>query len=194
MATYTKKDYTKDFNSISDQRKKAINAQYNATVNDYKNQQKDLAPQYDEKRSDAYVQARLNARSANEQAAAMGLQRGSGAATSGYSDISRTAQNNALQRGINDLNIEQQKQHDELQRQIIEAGYTRDAEVANALADIQLQKLKTQQEENQYAATAEQNKNSAAYSQALSRAQLLGYVASDADAKILGVKKGTRLK
>lgn len=194
MATYTKKDYTKDFNSISDQRKKAINAQYNATVNDYKNQQKDLAPEYDEKRSDAYVQARLNARSANEQAAAMGLQRSSGAATSGYSDISRTAQNNALQRGINDLNIEQQKQHDELQRQIIEAGYTRDAEVANALADIQLQKLKTQQEENQYAATAEQNKNSAAYSQALSRAQLLGYVASEADAKILGVKKGTRLK
>lgn len=194
MATYSKKDYTKDFNSVSDQRKKAINAQYNAQINDLKNQQKDLSDTYDEKRSDAYVKARLDARSANEQAAALGLQRGAGAATSGYSDISRTAQNNALQRNVNDLNLDQQKEHDELQRQIINAGYTRDAEVANALADIQLEKLKTQQAENQYAATADQNNRTAQYSQALARAQLLGYVASDADAKILGVKKGTKLK
>lgn len=194
MAAYKAQSYDKEYNGILNQQKKAINANYKKAVNGLTAQQEDLKDTYDGARADSYIQAKLNARGANEQTAAMGLQRGTGAATSGYADVQRTAQNNALQSGINRLNTAQQTERDALQRQIIEAGYTRDADTAQAIADIGLKKLGTKQSERQYAASADQAQQGTEYTRALQRAKILGYVATDADAKLLGVPKGTKLK
>ena len=194
MAVYKAQNYDKDYNGILKQQKKAINSEYKKTANNFKAQQEDLKDTYDSARADSYVAAKLNARGANEQTAAMGLQRGAGEATSGYSDVQRTAANNALQSGINKLNADQRTERDALQRQIIEAGYTRDADVAAAIADIGLKKIGTRQQERQYAASAGQESSQTEYQKALQRAQILGYVATDADAKLLGVPRGTKIK
>lgn len=194
MAAYKAQNYDKDYNGILKQQKKAINSEYKKTANNFKAQQEDLKDAYDSARADSYVAAKLNARGANEQTAAMGLQRGAGEATSGYSDVQRTAANNALQSGINKLNTDQRTERDALQRQIIEAGYTRDADVAAAIADIGLKKIGTRQAERQYAASAGQESSQTEYQKALQRAQILGYVATDADAKLLGVPRGTKIK
>lgn len=194
MAVYKAQNYDKDYNGILNQQKKAINSEYKKATNALKAQQEDLKDTYDSARADSYVAAKLAARENNEQTAAMGLQRGAGEATSGYSDVQRTAANNALQSGINKLNTDQRTERDALQRQIIEAGYTRDADVAAAIADIGLKKIGTRQAERQYAASAGQESSQTEYQKALQRAQILGYVATDADAKLLGVPRGTKVK
>ena len=193
MAKYSATNYEKNYNDIYKQQKKAINAQYNAQKAQADYQKKNIEREYDSARAVSYVQARLNAKSTNEQTAAMGLQRGTGAATSGYSDTQRAAQNNALQSGINALNVEEQQQKEALAQEIINAGYTRDADTAAALAEIKLQQLQTQQGEKQYTYQAEQAAAQEAYQKALNRAKILGYVSTAADAKILGVKKGTKI-
>ena len=194
MAIYNKTDYKKAYNDIYNEQKKAAEAEYKANINELTAQKDELKKAYDEKRANSYIQARLAAKGNEETAAANGLQRGTGAATSGYTDVMRTAANNNIKSNINRLNVQEQRSADELSRQIIAAGYTKDANVARALADIKLKQLNSQQSENQYAASAEADQRNTRYANALNKAQLLGYVATDEDAAILGVKKGTRIR
>ena len=78
-----------------------------------------------------YTNARVNAIGNNEAMAAHGLAGGLySSPTTGYSESSRIKQNLALQNSLNDANLQEQSARDDIALQIIDAGYTRDKNMA----------------------------------------------------------------
>lgn len=203
--------YEKMYNNAANNQKKAIQSAYDASVAQYNAQLPKIKEEYDTIRSDAYKNARLSAIGNNEQLAAQGL---SGnlysRPQSGYTETSRIAQDVAMRNDLNAANRQEQSQKDEIAQQILQAGYTKDINIANALAEIEMQKIPTLMQQNQYQQNfeyqagrdavadtqyAEQlayQKNQDAITNALNEISTFGYVKTKASARALGVPVGTK--
>lgn len=127
--------------------KRAQDAAYeNAKVSNQAQAAK-LSDQYNNTRSQVYTNARLNAIGNNEAYASMGLAGNMySAAASGASETARTQENIGMRNGINEATRQEGGAKDDLARQLIEAGLTRDQNYANYLADIGMKKAEYAQE------------------------------------------------
>lgn len=150
---YTPYDVSAAYGAAQDAYRQAQEYAYQQQKAAIDYQQQQLAPQYDAVRSKAYTQARTSAIGNNEALAAQGLAGGLyGTPASGVSESSRIAQNTALGNDLNAATLAEQQERDALAQALIEAGYTRDANVASYIAETELQKAAAQQAENQFAA------------------------------------------
>ncbi|MBQ9709494.1 MAG: hypothetical protein IJV67_02610 [Clostridia bacterium] len=189
MAINYRKLYTDTYN----QTKTGIDADYKNTLNGINAEEEDLKQAYRQDKSDAYVQAKLNAKSTEERAAAQGLQRGNGEATSGYTDIQRAADRNAMLRNINDLSAAEQGELDSLAMQRVQAKNDRNLQVGQAVNERETNIATAEAQREQTTAAREADEQSTAFTRALQRTQIFGYVATEEDAKILGIPKGTKV-
>lgn len=148
----------------------------------------------------AQTAARISALGQEEKLAAAGLNSGGAyaAPTSGYTESSRIARDNTLRSNLNTLSARRLKQEQE-------ARSTSSSEIAqasqsywNGIADLRTNLAQTKI--NQYNADRnyelsmkkyQASQAQTAYSQAMQRWQIYGYVLP-ADAAILGVKAGTQ--
>lgn len=121
------------------------NAAYEATKKNLEQQGLKLADQYNALRGQTYSNARLNAIGNNEVLAAKGLAGNlyDGPA-SGVSETSRVAQNIGMRNDINAATQQEQSAKDDIANQIIQAGFTRDQNVANYLAEQHIAKVQAE--------------------------------------------------
>lgn len=216
---YTPTDYSKQYEAIGNNLRSAYDAQFAAQKDQMTAQKQELGQDYRQQRSDAYVTAKKNALLNNEALAANGLARNAyGASTSGVSELNRANADAALLKNINALNVGQQREEAEIEKNIAAAQYQKDLDVATALAELGREQLSATQQEEQfgrsydvdvYNALVSQNATQAAnaqaaaelaetqkqnaYNNALSEIALYGYVKTDAAAAALGIAKGTKL-
>lgn len=210
MPVYQKYDMSEAFASAEQQYREAAEAAYKGQAAAIQMQQSQLAGEYDDLRAQVYQNARLHALGNNESLAAKGL---AGAAyagpISGVSETSRIAQDTAMQNSINDANKQEQAARDELAMQLLQAGYTRDQEVAKYLAELAIERVNAEQSENQFAANYdfdaweaalkqtqwemeyELEQQTEAYQNALAELDAFGKVMTQKAADALGVKIGT---
>lgn len=130
----------------------------------------------------AQNQARISALGLEEKLAASGLNAGSayGRATSGYTESARVASDNNLRSSLNGLMRARVNAENEARSQYSEETAQAEQYTNQQLSAINLQK-----------AQAKLSYNQSRYENAMQRWQTYGYVLP-ADAKILGVKAGTR--
>lgn len=130
----------------------------------------------------AQNQARISALGQEEKLAASGLNFGSayGQATSGYAESARVASNNNLRSNLNSLALSRTSAENAARSQ-----YSEEAAQAEQYADQQISAINLQK------AQAKLSYNQTSYENAMQRWQTYGYVLP-ADAKILGVKAGTK--
>ena len=130
----------------------------------------------------AQNQARISALGLEEKLAAAGLNAGSayGRATSGYTESARVASDNNLRSSLNSLMRARVNAENEARSQYSAETAQAEHYTSQQLSAINLQK-----------AQAKLSYNQSRYENAMQRWQTYGYVLP-ADAKILGVKAGTR--
>lgn len=130
----------------------------------------------------AQNQARISALGLEEKLAAAGLNAGSvyGRATSGYTESARVASDNNLRSSLNSLMRARVNAENEARSQ-----YSAETAQAEQYTNQQLSAINLQK------AQAKLSYNQSRYENAMQRWQTYGYVLP-ADAKILGVKAGTR--
>ena len=130
----------------------------------------------------AQNQARISALGLEEKLAAAGLNAGSayGRATSGYTESARVASDNNLRSSLNSLMRARVNAENEARSQYSAETAQAEQYTSQQLSAINLQK-----------AQAKLSYNQSRYENAMQRWQTYGYVLP-ADAKILGVKAGTR--
>lgn len=156
VPVYSAPDTSAAYASAAQSYKAALDAAYQNVVQSAQARAEELAGEYATKRNSAYVNSRLNAVGNNEALAAMGLAGNLYATnTSGLSESSRIAQNIALRNNIQDVNLQEQKEKDELAKSIVEAGLTRDIQYAQYLAELQIQQAKQAQSDAQFAYNAQ---------------------------------------
>ena len=165
-------DYDKtNIETVYNDALKALKDAYNAAISKNKEQesaQKEvIKDDYDAKRNNTYVNARLSAIGNNENLAANGLAGGLyNYAKSGVSETSRIAQDNTLRNNINNLSNSEQQDIDELSLEALLARYDADRELAKETADLLEQKAEDLIDDNQFAAQFDLN-NYKAYLDAL---------------------------
>ena len=216
---YKPADYSKQYTAIGNNLTAARDAQYEAQKQQLTAQKDQLDQEYRAQRSDAYVTAKKNALANNEALASHGLARDMyGKNSSGVSELSRANQDAALLKNINSLNVGQQQATADIDRSIADAGYEKNLAVEQDLADLRIQQLAAQQQEDQFARSynldtynalvsqqtsaaandiamkelAEQQKQNAK-ANALAEIALYGMVKTDAAAAALGIEKGKKL-
>ena len=151
-------DYDKtDLNTVYNEALKAIQDAYKTAIERNKEQESaqkaSIQGDYNDKRNDTYVNARLSAIGNNENLAASGLAGGLyDYAKSGISETSRIAQDNTLRNNINNLNTSEQQDIDEVSLEALLARYDADKELANDTADLLMQKAEDMIDDNQFAA------------------------------------------
>lgn len=130
----------------------------------------------------AQNQARISALGLEEKLAAAGLNAGSvyGRATSGYTESARVASDNNLRSSLNSLMRARVNAENEARSQYSAETAQAEQYTSQQLSAINLQK-----------AQAKLSYNQRRYENAMQRWQTYGYVLP-ADAKILGIKAGTR--
>lgn len=130
----------------------------------------------------AQNQARISALGLEEKLAAAGLNAGSvyGRATSGYTESARVASDNNLRSSLNSLMRARVNAENEARSQYSAETAQAEQYTSQQLSAINLQK-----------AQAKLSYNQSRYENAMQRWQTYGYVLP-ADAKILGIKAGTR--
>ena len=130
----------------------------------------------------AQNQARISALGLEEKMAAAGLNAGSayGRATSGYTESARVASDNNLRSSLNSLMRARVNAENEARSQYSAETAQAEQYTSQQLSAINLQKTQARLSYNQ-----------SRYENAMQRWQTYGYVLP-ADAKILGVKAGTR--
>ena len=130
----------------------------------------------------AQNQARISALGLEEKLAAAGLNAGSayGRATSGYTESARVASDNNLRSSLNSLMRARVNAENEARSQYSAETAQAEQYISQQLSAINLQK-----------AQAKLSYKQSRYENAMQRWQTYGYVLP-ADAKILGVKAGTR--
>jgi hypothetical protein len=130
----------------------ALDAAYRMQEQNLNAQAEELARQADAARSQAYVNARLDAIGNNEVLAAKGLAGNLyGEAKSGVSETARIAEDVAMRNGINAITNTETEQRNQIAMRILEAGLTRDYEYALKLADLEIAKANAEQDSLQQA-------------------------------------------
>ena len=149
---YTPYDVSKDYAKAEEAYKKAQQAAYDSQKSDIDFQKKQLAQDYRTQRGDIYKNARISAIGNNEALAARGL---AGNAyqnpRSGASETARINENVALRNSLNAAGRQEQSQKDALAQQLISAGYTRDINIAEYMAELALKRSEAMRQENQFA-------------------------------------------
>lgn len=203
MPTYTPYDYAKAYEAAEKAQRAAEEAAYNQTKANLDAQAQKLGQQYTRERSNIYTNARMNAIGNNEAMAANGLAGGLySSPTTGYSESSRIKQNLALQNSLNDANLQEQSARDDIALQIIDAGYTRDKNIAEYLAQQAINRANSEAAENQFGANynfnawqaaqqAEQWAAEQAYTKAINEVNTFGKVMTKEAANTLGMAIGT---
>lgn len=193
---YKKYDYNAAYQQAEEEQRKAQDAAYNSAVEELKAQSDKLTGQYDAARQGVYKNALISAQGANEVMAANGL------TSSGISETSNIRRQIALQSALNQANLQEQEQKDEIARKIIQAGYTRDQNMAQYLAQAIIDRANSEAQENQYAASydfnawqaqkdAEQYAQEFAYNKAMNEVNTFGRIITKEAADALGLPIGT---
>lgn len=220
---YTPTDYSGAYDSLHKSGLDSLYAGYKANEDKLNAQIPKIAQQYDRQRSLAYANARINALGNNERLAAKGLGGNAYAApTTGYSESSRIADDNALRNALNYANMQQQGTEDDIRGQINDLALQRDKGAADLYTQLAQALMGAQQSESQFAANYGQNQSQFdqnyalqklqmeeatrqfneqmaaqaaqnAYSQAMQEVSAFGKVVTKAAADALGVPVGTTL-
>lgn len=202
---YTPIDYTASYDKMAQAQKDALDAAYNQKVNELNAQLPKIKETYDAQRNQTYQNARVTALGNNEGLAARGLAGNAySAPMTGYSETSRIAETNALRNALNALNKQQQGQEDTIGTEIRQVGYDRDNALAQALAQIEQNRIAAQQSENQFGANynlnawqAQQNQEyqqqQLAYEKAMNELNLFGRIMTQEAANAVGLPVGTTL-
>ena len=161
MANRAVNGYVKtDVDGIYNDALKSIKQAYNdiVKINNYKAQvlKTQTMKQYDDKRNDTYVNARVSAIGDNETLAAAGLASGlNQAPKSGVSETARIAKDNTLRNNLNALNAQEAADLNDISIEALIAGFEADADFANEAADIYLKQAQDKIDENRYASEFE---------------------------------------
>ena len=221
--TYTPTDYSGTYDSIHKSGLHSLYADYKANEDKLNAQIPKIAQEYDKQRSRAYANARITALGNNERLAAKGLAGNAYTTpTTGYSESSRIADDNALRNALNYANMQQQGAEDDIRSRINDLALQRDKGAADLYTQLAQALMGTQQSENQFAANYGQNQSQFdqnyalqklqmeeatrqfneqmaaqaaqnAYSQAMQEVSAFGKVVTKAAAEALGVPVGTTL-
>ncbi|MCD8356675.1 MAG: hypothetical protein LUE11_08915 [Clostridia bacterium] len=154
---------------------------------------KDIAASYRTSVTQAQNAARISALGQEEKLAAAGLSGGSiyTSPTTGYTETSRVAADNALRSNLNNLSVQKLKAEQEARNNSASEMAQATQTYNNGMAEIKLQqaqsKIDQYNADRQYTYTVQKT----AYEQAMARWETYGVVLP-ADAAILGVKAGTR--
>ena len=123
----------------------AMEAAYQAQKAQLEKQAQELARQYEGLRTQSYVNGRLGSIGNNEMLAAKGLAGNLYQGTqSGVSETSRVAQDIAMRNNINLASTQEQAAKDDIAAQILQAGYTKDIQVAQYMADLAIQQAQAE--------------------------------------------------
>ncbi len=193
---YQKYDYNADYEQAKQEQQKAQDAAYNSTVSELNAQSDKLSQQYDSARQQIYKNALISAQGAREVMAARGL------TSSGVSETSNIRRQVALQNSLNQANLQEQNQKNDIAQKIIQAGYTRDQNMAQYLAQAILSKSNAQAQEHQYAASYDFNAWQAqqeadryqmefSYNKAMNEVNTFGRIITQEAADALGLPIGT---
>jgi len=200
---YTPTDYNAAYKEAQKYKQQALDAEYSAAKANVEAESRALKGEYDAARSNTYVGARKNALAANEALAAEGLARGTyQAPTSGYAETARQRQDTALRAGITEADRREQGARDGLAQQLINAGYAKDAGMAEYMAGAYIdqinQQAAQQQFQTQYDWQAEQARiaqeqwqSQMDYQRAIDELNTYGKILTKASADVLGVPVGT---
>jgi len=133
------------YDSAAQKYKDYLDAAYGSQQASTEAQAAKLKQQYDATRNSAYVGSRLSAIGNNEALAANGLAGNMYAApTSGVSETSRIAQDIALRGNINSANLQENAARDSLAQELLQAGFTRDMNYAQYMAQAIIDKANAQ--------------------------------------------------
>lgn len=217
---YKPTDYTENFNKIGKNITDAYQKEYEGQVMQLDNEKLKQQKAARAQRTNTYADARVAAMNSNENLAASGLARGlKDAPVSGTSEKMRVQQDTSMQKAVNAINVQEQQMKDDIANKIMQSGLTKDLNVANALAENELKRMSTQQAEDQFAKTYEQNaistlvnqyyseleaqqraaelaeqKRQTAISNAYNEVATFGKVVTQGAANALGVPVGTKIK
>ena len=193
---YKKYDHNAAYQQAEAEQKKAQDAAYNSVVSELNSQSDKLSQQYDTARQGVYKNALISAQGAKETMAAQGL------TSSGVSETSNIRRQIALQNTLNQANLQEQAQKDDIALKITQAGYTRDQNMAQYLAQTILNNANSEAQENQYASSYDFNAWQAqqetdryatefAYNKAMSEINTFGKIITQEAANALGLPIGT---
>lgn len=193
---YQKYDYNADYEQAKQEQQKAQDAAYNSAVSELNAQSDKLSQQYDSARQQIYKNALISAQGAREVMAARGL------TSSGVSETSNIRRQIALQNSLNQANLQEQNQKNDIAQKIIQAGYTRDQNMAQYLAQAILSKSNAQAQEHQYAASydfnawqaqqeADRYQTEFSYNKAMNEVSTFGRIMTQEAADALGLPIGT---
>ena len=193
---YKKYDHNAAYQQAEAEQKKAQDAAYNSVVSELNSQSDKLSQQYDTARQGVYKNALISAQGAKETMAAQGL------TSSGVSETSNIRRQIALQNTLNQANLQEQAQKDDIALKITQAGYTRDQNMAQYLAQTILNKANSEAQENQYASSYDFNAWQAqqeadryatefAYNKAMNEINTFGKIITQEAANALGLPIGT---
>ncbi len=193
---YQKYDYNADYEQAKKEQQKAQDAAYNSAVSELNAQSDKLSQQYDSARQQIYKNSLISAQGAREVMAARGL------TSSGVSETSNIRRQIALQNSLNQANLQEQNQKNDIAQKIIQAGYTRDQNMAQYLAQAILSKGNAQAQEHQYAASYDFNAWQAqqeadryqmefSYNKAMNEVSTFGRIITQEAADALGLPIGT---
>lgn len=145
---YSAPDLSGAYTAAGNQYASALEAAYQAQKAQLEKQQADLGKQYEALRSREYVNRRLSAIGNNEMLAAQGLAGSLYAGPqSGVSESSRIAQDVALRSNLSNISAQEQAQIDAIAAEIIQAGYTKDIQTAQYLAELSIKQAEAQAEQ-----------------------------------------------
>ena len=193
---YQKYDYNADYEQAKKEQQKAQDAAYNSAVSELNAQSDKLSQQYDSARQQIYKNSLISAQGAREVMAARGL------TSSGVSETSNIRRQIALQNSLNQANLQEQNQKNDIAQKIIQAGYTRDQNMAQYLAQAILSKGNAQAQEHQYAASynfnawqaqqeADRYQAELSYNKAMNEVSTFGRIMTQEAADALGLPIGT---
>lgn len=193
---YQKYDYNADYEQAKQEQQKAQDAAYKSAVSELNAQSDKLSQQYDSARQQIYRNSLISAQGAREVMAARGL------TSSGVSETSNIRRQIALQNSLNQANLQEQNQKNDIAQKIIQAGYTRDQNMAQYLAQAILSKGNAQAQEHQYAASydfnawqaqqeAERYQMEFSYNKAMNEVSTFGRIITQEAADALGLPIGT---
>ena len=142
-----------DYNNTIRQIKKVYDAAVKRNRAKAKSEKADIRKEYDSKRADTYVNARLSAIGNNENLAKSGLAGNLYAKpTSGVSETARIAQDNTLRNDLNRLDAGEAADKSAVGLEALIAGYDADAEQAKSLAELYEDKAEQKAGDRQFAA------------------------------------------
>ncbi|MGI6150782.1 MAG: LysM peptidoglycan-binding domain-containing protein [Christensenellales bacterium] len=143
---YSPPDIGMQYAQAANSYRQALNSAYAREVTNLEARAKALSGAYEQIRKKAYANSRLSAIGNNEALASLGLAGNLYAQPlSGESESSRIRQDVSLRATLSEADRQEQAAKDAIAQKIVEAGYTRDAELAKWLAELTIAQAAAEQ-------------------------------------------------